>query len=113
MKQERLIKAQSISKKLISEFIITELRELYSEHGIITVTDVKISSDLWYVDVLVSCLQDTANLTKSLSEYAHPIHRMLGKKVGFVKVPKLRFRYDDSGKDSFEIYNTIKNLDKK
>lgn len=110
MKHERLIRAESISKRIISEFIITELRELVSEHWIITIIEVKISSDLWYMDVFVSCLQDTQNLTKSLSEYAHPIHRTLWKKIDFVKVPKLRFRYDDSGKESSRIHTVIKDL---
>lgn len=113
MKQERLIRAQSISKKIISEYIITELQELSSEHWIITITEVKISNDLWYMDVFVSCLRQAETLTKALSEHAHPLHRSIWKKIDFVKVPKLRFRYDDSGKDSFEIYTVIKNLDLK
>lgn len=113
MKQERLVRAQSISKKIISEYIITELQELCSDHWIVTVTEVIISNDLGYMDVFVSCLMNTQDLTKSLSEYAHPLHRSLWKKVDFVKVPKLRFRYDESGKDSSRIYTTIKNLDLK
>jgi ribosome-binding factor A len=65
------------------------------------------------MDVFVSGLKNTENLTKELSEHAHPLHRSLWKKIDFVKVPKLRFRYDESGKDSSHIYTTIKNLDLK
>ncbi len=111
MKQDRLLRAESISKKIVSEYIIMEFPELWSEHGIITVVDVKISSDLGYMDVFVSALNNIDTLTKSLSEHAHNLHRSLWKKIDFIKVPKIRFRYDDSGKDSFEIYNTIKSLD--
>ena len=110
MKQERLDRAQSISKKIISEYIITELQELSAEHGIITITEVKISNDLGYMDIFVSSLRSPETLTKALSEYAHPIHRSLGKKIEFVKVPKLRFRYDESGKDTSHIYAAIKDL---
>lgn len=110
MKQERLVKAQAITKKMISEYIITQLPELTSEHGIVTVTEVQISSDLWYIDVLVSALKNQNTLTKTLSEHAHPIHKMLGKNLALVKVPKVRFRYDESGKNASEIYNTIQNL---
>jgi ribosome-binding factor A len=77
MKRERLIRAQSISKKIISEYIITELQELASEFGIVTVTEVIISNDLGYMDVFVSGLKNTENLTKELSEHAHPLHRSL------------------------------------
>jgi len=46
MKSERIQKAQSISKKIISEYIVTELQELSIDHGLITVTHTKISQDL-------------------------------------------------------------------
>lgn len=111
MKHERLARAQSISKKLISEYIASNLQELTSEHWIITITEVHISSDLGYMDVFASCLMKTEDLTKSLSEYAHPLHRILWKKIEFVKVPKIRFRYDESGKDSSKIYSVIRSLD--
>ena len=110
MKQERLIKAQSISKKIISEYIISQLRELTSIHGIITVTQIEISNDLSYMDVHVSCMLKIESLTKELSEHAHQLQRKLGKEMAFIKVPKIRFRYDESGENSSHIYNTIKNL---
>lgn len=110
MKQDRLIKAQSISKQLVSRYIITELRDLINTHGIITITEVIISSDLGYMDIYVSCMIWKESLTKSLSEYAHIIQRVLWKEIAFVKVPKVRFKYDTSGQDSSEIYTTIKNL---
>ena len=111
MKSERIQKAQSISKKIISEYIVTELQELSIEHGIITVTHTKISQDLWYIDTYVSCLNNPEKLCKSLAEHAHNIQRVLAKKIDFLKVPRLRFRYDESGESSSEIYKTIKDLD--
>lgn len=89
----------------------TELSELSSEYGIITVTDVYITADLSYLDISVSALRNPDTLTKVLSDHAHTIHRLLGKKIEFIKVPRVRFRYDSSGEDSFEVYKTIKNLD--
>lgn len=113
MKQDRLNRAQSISKKLISEYLIQDLQELSSDFWIITVLDVKISQDLSYLDVFVSSLKSSENLTKSLAEHAHEIHHMLGKKIDFIKVPKIRFRYDDTWESSFNVYQTIQNLDTK
>ncbi len=111
MKQERVKKAESISKKLISEYLIQELQELSHDFGIITVLSVKISQDLSYLDIYVSSLKNSETLTKTLAENAHHIQHMLGKKIDFIKVPKVRFRYDNSGKSSFNIYRTIQNLD--
>lgn len=111
MKQDRLQKAQSICKKLVSEYLHEHLMEESINHGIITVTDVKMSSELSYLDVYVSSLKNEETLTKSLSSYAEEIQRLLAKKINFMKIPKIRFRYDETGKDSFEVYQTIKSLD--
>ncbi len=111
MKQDRIQKAESISQKLIGEFMIQELQELTVNFWIVTITEVKISHDLSYMDISISSLKQSDMLTKKLAEYAPMIQRMLGKKIEFIKVPKIRFRYDDTGETSFEIYKTIQNLD--
>lgn len=113
MKNERIQKAQSISKKIISEYIIFELQDLSLEHGLITVTQVTISPDLSYLDAYVSCLKNNDTLCKNLAESAWLIQRKLGKDIDFIKVPKLRFRYDDSGENASRIYQTLKTLDEK
>jgi len=112
MKQERVTKAQSISKKIISKYIVTELKEDISTHWIITLTQVIISSDLSYMDIYVSCMINQDTLTKTLSQHAHILQRILWKEMAFIKVPKIRFKYDDSGEKSSEIYTTIKDLNK-
>lgn len=113
MKQDRLNRAQSISKKLIGEYFIQDLQELSWDFWIITVLEAKISQDLSYLDVYVSSLQNCELLTKTLAEHAHKIQHMLGRKIDFIKVPKVRFRYDETWESSFDIYQTIQNLDTK
>ena len=110
MKQERRKRAESISKKLLSEYLISDFRELSTTFGIITITNVSISSDLSYLDIFVSSLRSPDTLTKELAEHAHEIQRLLGKKIDFIKVPKIRFRYDETGKKSFDIHQTIQEV---
>lgn len=111
MKHDRLLKAQSICQKLISEYFQESLEsDDLLAHGIITVTDVKISQELSYLDIYVSALKGEDLLTKTLAKYADEIQRLLGKKIEFIKVPKVRFRYDASGKESFEIYSAIEEV---
>ena len=111
MKHDRILKAQSICKKIIAEFITQYLQEETAIHGIITVTGIKIASELSYLDVYVSCLKEKETLAKDLALHAGEIQRILGKNIDFLKVPRVRFRYDDSGENSFQIYSTIKQLD--
>lgn len=113
MKQERRKKAEAISKKLISWYFAQELPELSDMYGIVTVTGVDISSDLSYIDVYVSALRDKETLPKTLSESAHKIHRLLAKNIDLVKVPKVRFRYDDGGEILWDISEIITSLDTK
>lgn len=113
MKNDRRIKAQSICKKIIREFFIENLEEQAQlTHGIITVTDVEIASELSYLDIYVSSLKEAATLPKTLSPYAENIERLLAKKIDFLKIPKVRFRYDNSGQESFQIYSAIKEISK-
>lgn len=112
MKLERRKKAEAIAKKLISRYLITEYPELSETYGLVTVTGVEISSELSYIDIYVSALKDKETLTKTLAEYAHSIHRLLAKNIELVKVPKVRFRYDESGETLWEISHIISNLDK-
>lgn len=113
MKQDRINRAQSISKKILGEYIVTELGELSLDFGLITITEVKISQDLSYLDTYVSCLKNNQELTKALADHAPMMQRVLGKSIDFLKVPKVRFKYDKTGEDSFEIYRAIQNLDSK
>ncbi len=110
MKLERIKRAESISKKIIREYLIQDLQELSEDFGIITVLDVKVSQDLSYLDIYVSSLKNPDSLTKTLAEHAHNLQHLLGKKISFIRVPKVRFRYDETWKNSFHIYQTIQNL---
>lgn len=63
------------------------------------------------MDIHVSSLKNEDILCKKLAEFAPHMQGFLGKKIDFIKVPKIRFRYDETGKDSFKIYQTIQDLD--
>jgi ribosome-binding factor A len=45
-----------------------------------------------------------------MSEYAHIIQKKLGTQLQTYKIPKVRFRYDDSGELGQSIQNTINAL---
>lgn len=110
MKEERRKKAESISKKIIREHLVETLKELSQEFGIVSITDVKISNDLSYMDVFASSIKNQKSLTKSLAPHAITLQRILWKKIDFIKVPKIRFRSDESLELSSRIHNTIKEI---
>ena len=112
MKLERRKKAEAISKKLISEYLVREHPDLSEEFGLVTVTWVEVSSELSYIDIYVSALKQKELLTKTLAEFAHPIHRLLAKNIDLIKVPRVRFRYDESGETLGDMSRIIWELEK-
>ncbi len=110
MNQERIKKLKSISQKIISEFFIEELRELESSFWLINIVKIEISSDLSYLDIFVSAFNKKDILTKTLAKYAPKINRELHKKLSIRKIPKIRFKYDESWEISSEILETINKL---
>jgi len=110
MKEERRKKAEVIAREIASSYIVQELKESNEEFGIITITEVHISPDVSYIDFHVSALKNIELLTKYLATHAREIERRMCKKMALIKVPRVRFRYDDSGKHASHIYTAIKNL---
>jgi len=110
MNGEKLKKLESISQRIISEFFIEELRELDINFWLISIAWITISSDLSYLDINVSSFKNQELLTKTLAKYAPEMNRKLHKKLSIRKMPKIRFRYDESWEISQDILKTINNL---
>ena len=70
----------------------------------------KIPSVKSYLDVFVSSFKNKDILCKTLAWYARPITKAINKEIKIYKMPKLRFRYDESWEISQNIINTINNL---
>ena len=113
MKESRMKKLEGMVNEIIAEIIFEEASDLEDHFGIITITWVKMSQDLSYLDVFVSSFKDINNLPKALAEYNTPIQKKLNKKLPLYKLPKVRFRYDDSGEKAAHINTILKNLEKK
>ena len=96
MNIERIKKLESIAKQLISSYIFEELEDQEQIFGIITIVKVKISSDISYIDIYVSSLKNSVILTKTLAKHNYNIQKRFNKKINIRKLPRIRFRYDDS-----------------
>lgn len=107
MNNEKLKKLESIIKQTISSFISERLKDEDNNFGIVTITNVIVSSDLSYSDVYVSCFQNKDTLTKVLATYAYHIQKDLNKSLQIRKIPKIRFKYDESSELTFEVEKQI------
>ena len=111
MEQKRLQKLESIAKKIASEHILWSLTEQEDIFGIITITWVKVSSDLSYLDIYVSSMKNKQELTKTLATRAYKLQKEIAKNISIRKVPRVRFRYDSQWEIASGINHTLHSLD--
>lgn len=107
MNEQRLSKLESIAKSLVTNFIFEELEDSEKIFWIITVTWVKISTDLSYLDIYVSSFKSWDILPKALAKHNSSIQRKLNKAISIRKLPKIRFRYDSKWEIWQKVCNTI------
>lgn len=110
MNTDKRKKIESLIIQLISRYMLNDLKELELEFWIINISWVKLSSELSYLDVYVSCFLKKDQLTKTLAEYAYILKKKLNKDLTIRKIPIIRFRYDQSWEISQEITKSINNL---
>lgn len=96
MNQERISKLERVSRELITNFIFEELEDSELTFWIITITWVKISSDLSYLDIYVSSLKNWEILAKTLAKHNGEIQWKFNRALKIRKLPRIRYRYDGS-----------------
>jgi len=110
MNKERIKKLESVSRELVSRYILEELDDSELNFWLITVTWVKISSDLSYLDIFVSSLLNWDLLTKTLAKHNKEIQWRFNRALSIRKLPKIRFRYDESWAIWQEVCEVIKSI---
>ena len=110
MNKDKQKKLESIAHKVISSYFAEYLKEIESDFWLINIVKIKISSDLSYLDIFVSSFKNSDILCKTLANYAQDITKALNKEIKIYKMPKVRFRYDNSWEISQNIIQTINNL---
>jgi len=110
MNKDRIKKLERVSRELVTNFIFEELEDSERMFWIITVTWVKISSDLSYLDIFVSSLLNWEKLAKTLAKHNREIQWRFNRAIEIRKLPRIRFRYDDSWARWQEVYETIRKV---
>ncbi len=112
MNEEKRKKLEWMVQEIITQIIFEEAEWIEEEHGVLTVTWVKISSELSYLDVYVSCFLKQDTLAHDIAKHNFKIQRRLNKSLSLYKLPKIRFRYDDSWRIAEGIDGLIREIQK-
>lgn len=107
MNQERIKKLERVARELVTHFIFEEIEDFQQIFWIITITWIKISSDLSYLDIFVSSMQNWDILPKTLAKHNKEIQWRFNRTIDIRKLPRIRFRYDNSWEIWQKICETI------
>lgn len=83
----------------ISDIIRREMRDPRFTEGLLSITDVEVTTDLKHATVYVSVLGDEQARKDELAALkgaTHVLRSELKRRKAFVNVPELTFRYDDA-----------------
>jgi len=112
-------RSDRVSELIHSEMvkILRDIKEL--NHGLLTVTKVKLTDDLQTCRIFYSVIgteQDRENADKILNENLKHIRFMLANSVDLRRTPTIDFEYDSSAEEAvrvFELLDKIKHEKKR
>lgn len=113
MASHKLQRIESDMLKYLSNIILTETRD--SILKTITLTDIKVSKDLYYAKVYFTSISDLSHeeITKEVNEAAPYLRGCLAKVIEIRNIPELNFVYDESIEYANRIENIIKEINNK
>lgn len=112
MLQSKNSKLENTAKKVLSDIIHDVMHDIESEFGLITVTECRVTDDKSYLDVFVSSFKEQERLPRALADHWYVIQKRANDAIPIRRVPKIRFRYDDSWKSSSRLTSLINEITK-
>ena len=113
MSTRRLERINDLLRELIAEVIAHELKDPRLERGLISVTEVRASSDLGHARVLVSVLGSEEEATDALAALQgsrNYIWRRIRPQLKLRSIPQLAFQLDDRIAEDRRIQDLINEL---
>ena len=109
MKSNYLLRLESNIKKALSDIVNFEVK---NNIGLVTITDVSITSDLSYLTIYYTVLseKDKKKAKEGLEGSKGYIRSSLAKKVSMRKVPELIFKYDTSYENASHIEELLEEI---
>ena len=104
-------KLSSLLRTEISSLLLKKIND--SRIGFISITEIKISTDFKQAFIYYSQIgtdEQKEATKKGLSSATKFIHAELSKKIRYMALPKIRFRFDDSLEKGVKIVNKINEL---
>jgi len=110
MNKDRLKKLESNLYEIVSYSLLILTRDLQEKYWIITINEIKLSTEWRYLDIFISCTNNIDNLCKSLAKFSNEIKQEINKNMFLRIMPIIRFRYTNELKDTSNLINKINNL---
>ena len=113
MNDLRLKRVESLIRDQVSNLIMMGELKDPRINSLLSITTVKVASDLTSAKLMVSSLEGEAKLAKSIKALNHAagfIQNRIGKQLRMRQTPRLRFEEDTSVRDSIALNRKIDSL---
>ena len=107
MKGHRTVQLSGILRTLVAKFTVQISPEIAMG---VSITEVKLSTDLQYADVYVSAIQGLPEAIEFLKSKPGAIRKAIATNVNAHSVPTMRFRADDRGEKADKLDRLIQSL---
>lgn len=112
MTTHRMDKVNSLIREEVGRILLMESKD--PRFTSVTVTDARVSADLYHAKVFVSILGDETqrdNIMHALRRASGFVRKTLGDDIRLKRVPQITFIYDESLERANQIYKTLEQLD--
>jgi len=112
MAKNRIERINDDIQRVLSE-LLRNVKDPRLQQGMLSITDVKTSSDLRYAQVYISTfsVSDEKELLKGLKSASGYLRRELGSRLNLRFTPELQFKLDKSIEHGVHISKILDNLD--
>ena len=113
MSEFRLQRVENMVREMISEMIMKGIIKDPRISSLVSISRIEISKDLSFAKIFISGFESEKIIISSvdgLNSAAGFIQKNLGKKMHTRTTPKLKFIYDSSIKDGFEMTKKLESM---
>ncbi len=106
-------KLAHIIRDLATPILLEHAKEHGEEFWIVSILDIKISSEYSYADISVYSTQNAAWLTKFFAPLATELRALIGRTVNTRKIPAIRFKLPKNQVETNRVYDILRELEGK
>ena len=107
----KIEKLGNIIKEIVTPILLQHAKEFWEDFGVVSILDVKVSSDYSYADIVTYSTKNEKQLSKFFAPLARELRWLIGKQVYIRKIPIIRFKLPKHQSDINRVFDILRELE--